>query len=160
MSSFSAALGLDAPVEVVNARVSPERSFARSERACLPVGADSVRGGACLACLTSPHCRQRSQELEGLARMGVVFYGINLGVGISIALPGFASDLAHGLLGEMPFGAISLVGCKRLEDARTARLSGADAVLVKREMWQAAEAEGISLEVLLQQVRAVTDGDD
>ncbi|GBF99220.1 indole-3-glycerol-phosphate synthase [Raphidocelis subcapitata] len=119
MSSFSAALGLDAPVEIVNSR-----------------------------------------ELEGLSRMGVVFYGVNIGVGISVSLPGFASDLAHGLLGEMPFGAISLVGAKGLEDARKARLSGADAVLVKKEMWEAAEAEGRGLEALLEQVRYVTGGDD
>lgn len=119
MSSFAAALGLDAPVEVVNAR-----------------------------------------EVDGLGRMGVVFYGINLGVGISVALPGFASDLAHGLLGEMPFGAITLVGCKGLEDARKARLSGADAVLVKRELWEAAEAEGRSLETLIEQVKYLTGGDD
>ena len=92
--------------------------------------------------------------------MGVVFYGINLGVGISVALPGFASDLAHGLLGEMPFGAITLVGAKGLEDARKARLSGADAVLIKKEMWAAAEAEGRPLETLVEQVRYVTGGDD
>jgi len=50
------------------------------------------------------------QEMEGLARTGVVFYGINLSVGLSVSVPGFATDMAHGLLGEMPFGTISLVG--------------------------------------------------
>jgi hypothetical protein len=39
------------------------------------------------------------QEVEGLAKAGVVFYGINLSVGLSVAIPGFASDMAHGLLG-------------------------------------------------------------
>lgn len=107
-----------------------------------------------------PAAPRHVQELEGLGRMGVVFYGVNIGVGISIALPGFASDLAHGLLGDMPFGALTLVGCKSVDDARKARASGADAVLVKREMWRAAEAQGVSLEALLHQVRAVTDGDD
>lgn len=92
--------------------------------------------------------------------MGVVFYGVNIGVGISVSLPGFASDLAHGLLGEMPFGAISLVGAKGLEDARKARLSGADAVLIKKEVWEAAEAEGRPLEQLVEQVRYLTGGDD
>lgn len=110
--------------------------------------------------LTPPPKKNTRQELDGLSRMGVVFYGINLGVGISVALPGFASDLAHGLLGEMPFGAITLVGAKGLEDARKARLSGADAVLIKKEMWAAAEAEGRPLETLVEQVRYVTGGDD
>ena len=101
-----------------------------------------------------------AQELDGLGKLGVVFFGINLGVGISVALPGFASDLAHGLLGEMPFGAITLVGAKSLEDARKARLSGADAVLVKKECWEAAQAEGRPLEVMLEQVRYLTGSDD
>jgi hypothetical protein len=141
------------------------------------------------------------KELDGLGQMGVVFFGINLGVGIrcgggagqvgipcrgpltspnraqphvallrhlpsssprspSVALPGFASDLAHGLLGEMPFGAITLVGAKGMEDARKARLSGADSILIKKEMWEAAEKEGRPLETLVEQVRYLTGGDD
>lgn len=36
-----------------------------------------------------PACTQRCQ-----------FYGINLGVGLSVAIPGFASQIAHGMLGE------------------------------------------------------------
>ncbi|GLC35625.1 hypothetical protein PLESTB_000186800 [Pleodorina starrii] len=95
MSSFSAALGLDAPVEVVNAR-----------------------------------------EVEQLAKQGVVFYAINVAVGLSVAVPGFANRIAHGLLGELPFGAISLVGVRSLEEAAAARRSGADALLVKAELLQ------------------------
>lgn len=62
-----------------------------------------------------PHlgdCVALLQEMEGLSKAGVVFYGINLSVGLSVAIPGFASDMAHGLLGEMPFGTISIVGVK------------------------------------------------
>jgi indole-3-glycerol phosphate synthase len=119
MSSFGSAIGLDAPVEVVNAR-----------------------------------------EVEGLSRVGVTFYGINLSVGLSVAVPGFATDMAHGLLGELPFGAISIVGVKDLEQARKARLSGADALLIKKEMIEAAAAEGKDLRTLLDQVLYVTCGDD
>lgn len=119
MSSFAAAIGLDAPVEVVNAR-----------------------------------------EVEGLGRAGVVFFGVNLSVGLSIALPGFATDMAHGLLGELPFGSISVVGVRDLEQARKARLSGADALLIKREMVDAAAAEGKDLRTLLDQVLYITCGDD
>lgn len=57
-------------------------------------------------------CVALLQEMEGLGKAGVVFYGINLSVGLSVAIPGFASDMAHGLLGEMPFGTISIVGVK------------------------------------------------
>jgi indole-3-glycerol phosphate synthase len=89
-----------------------------------------------------------------------VFYGVNLGVGISVALPGFASDLAHGLLGDMPFGAITLVGCRSTDDARKARLSGADAVLVKKELLDKAQEQNVPIEALLERVRYLTGGDD
>jgi hypothetical protein len=98
--------------------------------------------------------------MAGLEKAGVVFYAMNLQVGISISIPGFASDMAHGLLGHMPFGAISLVGVMSLEQARKARLSGADAILVKKEMIEAAAAEGKDLRTLLDQVSYVTGGDD
>lgn len=95
-----------------------------------------------------------------MAKTGVVFYGINLSVGLSVAIPGFASDMAHGLLGELPFGTISIVGVKDIEQARKARMSGADALLIKQEMIEAAAAEGKDLRTLLDQVMYVTCGDD
>lgn len=98
--------------------------------------------------------------MEGLGRTGVVFFGINLSVGLSVAVPGFASDMAHGLLGELPFGCISIVGVRDLEGARKARASGADALLVKKEMIDEAAAEGKDLRTLLDQVLYVTSGDD
>ena len=95
-----------------------------------------------------------------MGKLGVPFYGINLSVGLSVAIPGFASDMAHGLLGEMPFNTISIVGVKDLEQARKARMSGADALLVKKEMIDAAAAQGKDLRTLLDQVLYVTCGDD
>lgn len=98
--------------------------------------------------------------MEGLGRAGVVFFGINLGVGLSLAVPGFAADMAHGLLGELPQGALSVVGVRDVDGARKARLSGADALLVKAEMIADAAAEGRDLRTLLDQVLYVTCGDD
>jgi len=131
LSSFSASLGLDAPVEVVNA-----------------------------------------QEVAGLAKAGVVFYAINVSVGLSLPIPGFSSDIAHGILGELPFGTISMVGVKSLEEARKARLSGADSLFVKGELISAAAARsgggpgatagaGINaLRQFAQQLEYLTSGDD
>jgi indole-3-glycerol phosphate synthase len=93
MSSFSAAIGLDAPVEVVNAR-----------------------------------------EAEALARQGLGFFGVNLGVGLQVAVPGFAADVAKGVLGGLPFGSLSIVGCRSVAEARRARAAGADAVLVTKAL--------------------------
>lgn len=116
MSSFSAALGLDAPVEVVNAK-----------------------------------------EVAALAAQGVVFYAINVAVGLSVAVPGFANQIAHGLLGELPFGAISLVGVRSLEDAAAARRSGADSLLIKAELLHA-HADNVQL--LGQQLQYAVTLDD
>ncbi|MEW5300700.1 MAG: hypothetical protein WDW36_003611 [Sanguina aurantia] len=116
MSSFSSAIGLDAPVEVINTR-----------------------------------------EVEMLDRAGVAFFAINISVGISVAIPGFASDLAHGLLGQLPFGCISIVGVTSIEGARAARQSGADSLLIKREMLQAHEGQ---LDGLIDSLRYITSGDD
>lgn len=118
----------------------------------------------------------------------VPFYGVNLSVGLSVQLAGFGLQVAQGLLGELPYGAVSLVGVKRcacasmrmavsrasasaccgpgrppaiaappavvvqvvrrgtspvpgpapapcsVEEARRARLAGADALLIKAEL--------------------------
>lgn len=93
MSSFSAAIGLDAPVEVVNAR-----------------------------------------EAEALGRQGLGFFGVNLAVGLQVAVPGFAADVAKGVLSDLPFGSLSLVGARSVAEARKARASGADAILVTRAL--------------------------
>ena len=41
-------------------------------------------------------------EVEAMASVGVPFFGINLAVGLSLALPGFKSDITKGLLGALP----------------------------------------------------------
>ncbi|PSC68944.1 Isovaleryl-dehydrogenase [Micractinium conductrix] len=76
------------------------------------------------------------QELQAMEKYGVPFYGMNLSVGLSIQLQGFGVGVAKGLLGELPFGAVSLVGAKSVEEARQARLAGADCLLIKWELVQ------------------------
>lgn len=78
-------------------------------------------------------------------------------VGISVAIPGFGADLAHGLLGQLPFGCISIVGVKTIEDARMARQSGADCLLIKKEMIQGHEGQ---LDNLFDSLRYITSGDE
>jgi len=112
MSSFAAALGLDCPVEVVNAR-----------------------------------------EAEALARQGLGFFGVTLGVGLQVAVPGFAADVARGVLGGLPFGSLSLVGCRTVDEARAARAAGADAVLVTRALL----LEGCAPQDAAAEARALAD---
>lgn len=119
MSSFAAAIGLDAPVEVVN-----------------------------------------KTELTRLGDAGVPFFGINLSVGLSLALPGFQTDMAKGLLNNMPFGAITLVGAKSCADARQARLAGADAILLKKEMLVRNGQDAQDVRQMLDQLIYSLSGDD
>ncbi|CAL8470646.1 g10188 [Coccomyxa elongata] len=118
LSSFAAALGLDAPVEVVN-----------------------------------------KLEVEAMGNVGVPFFGINLAVGLSLALPGFTTDMTKGLLGALPQGASSVVGVTSIEEAVKAHAAGADAVLVKRDMLVDAEREG-KVDELLERLKYATCGDD
>ena len=63
-----------------------------------------------------------------------------------------------GVLGELPFGVVSLVGCKSVEGARQARLAGADALLVKLDLVQACPPGQEA--ALVQELRRATSGDD
>ena len=41
-------------------------------------------------------------EVEAMDAGGIPFYAINLAVGISLAIPGFQTDIAKGLLHALP----------------------------------------------------------
>ena len=116
LSSFAAALGLDAPVEIVNLL-----------------------------------------EMKAMEASGVPFYALNISVGLSVSISGFGSDVAAGLLGELPFGAVTLVGVKSVDEARAARAAGADALFVRREL--VGEYRGREKE-LVEALISATNGDD
>ncbi len=99
-------------------------------------------------------------ELTRLGDAGVPFFGINLSVGLSLALPGFQTDMAKGLLNNMPFGTITLVGAKSPADARKARLAGADAILLKKEMLVRNGQEAQDVRRMLEQLIHSLSGDD
>ncbi|KAK9833868.1 hypothetical protein WJX74_008352 [Apatococcus lobatus] len=127
MSSYAAALGLDAPVEVCN-----------------------------------------RTDVQAMSQAGVGLFGVNLAVGLSLALPNFATDMAKGLLADLPFGAASLVGIRSFDEALKARLAGADAIFVKNELINPVLAERkpanpyqkYGMEGLIERLKDVTCGDD
>lgn len=119
MTSFAAAIGLDAPLEVVN-----------------------------------------KTEVTRLGDIGVPFFGINLSVGLSLALPGFQTDMAKGLLNNMPQGVITLVGAKSPSDAVQARAAGADAILLKKQMLTVKGQSRQDVRQLIEQLKYSMSGDD
>jgi indole-3-glycerol phosphate synthase len=88
---------------------------------------------------------------------GVPFFALNISVGLSVKIAGFGSDVAAGLLGELPFGVLSLVGVKSLAEARAAREAGADSLFIRREL--VAEYQGRERQ-LVQELIDATNGDD
>ena len=88
---------------------------------------------------------------------GVPFYAMNLSVGLSVAISGFGADVAAGLLGELPFGVLSMVGVKSVGEARAAREAGADSLMIRRDL--VAEWRGRERELVGALVDA-TNGDD
>lgn len=58
-----------------------------------------------------------AEELTQMEELDVPFIGCNLGVGLSLALPGFRSGVAAGLLGRMGHGRSSMVGATSIEEA-------------------------------------------
>lgn len=57
----------------------------------------------------------------------------------------------------MPFGTISMVGVKSLDEAQRARASGADCLLIKRELL---EPHAEDIHALAQQLAYLVSGDD
>lgn len=63
-----------------------------------------------------------------------------------------------GLLGELPFGSLSIVGARSVEEARRARLAGADSILVKVELVRQYAPDRLGQ--LMEELRSATDLDD
>lgn len=93
-------------------------------------------------------------ELKAMEQYGVPFYGMNLSVGLSI---GFGAEVAQGLVKDLPFGSLSVIGVKSLEEGKKARLAGADALLIKDEAF--ADFRGQEARFMTN-LRMLTDGDD
>lgn len=252
MSSFAAAIGLDAPVEIVNMQASPPPPAGppcRQRRARLALPLWPPAGCSPPAALTCPalhYAVTAPQELRALEQFQTPFFALNLSVSLSISLQGFGLQVAEGaraaaapccacaatrgalacearggagsscgcrvstrpcaagLLGELPFGALSIVGARRcaghvgnaaashtavrscsaaasftavpccspcppaanarptpacsIEEARRARLAGADSILVKAELVRQYAPDRLGQ--LLEELRSATDLDD
>lgn len=103
------------------------------------------------------------QELQEVEPLGAPLYGINLSVGITLSLPGVRMDIAKALVGQIPFGASSLVGVWSIEEAIQLKGEGADAVYVRHEVLQgrsAVEAKQLVPRTFLENLRDAMTGDD
>lgn len=116
----------------------------------------------CWLQVTTPSLAQvvNKTEVTRLGDVGVPFFGINLSVGLSLALPGFQTDMAKGLLNNMPQGVITLVGAKSPSDAVQARNAGADAVLLKRDLLTMKGQSSQDVRQLIEQLKYAMSGDD
>ena len=98
-------------------------------------------------------------EVDIMKKVQVPFYAINCSVGLTLAIPSFRQDLAKGLLGNMPFGVITMVGIKTFKEAVQARLNGADALLCKLELLQQLERDSTSVRQFVDELGYAVSGE-
>ena len=58
------------------------------------------------------------EELKGMETLGVPFFGMNLGVAISVGIPGFRTEVATGLINNLPQGASSMMGATSMQEIK------------------------------------------
>ena len=94
-------------------------------------------------------------ELKAMEGLGVPFYAMDIGVGISVGIAGFSRQLISGVLGNMDFNALSIVGLSSMEELHGKIATKADALYVKSGVVKKADGDEL--------VRAILDacsGDD
>ena len=97
-------------------------------------------------------------EVQKLEKLQVPFYAINCSVGLTLAIPSFRQDLAKGLLGNMPFGVVTMVGVKTFKEAVQAKLNGADALLCKQDLLEQLETDNTSVRQFVNGLRYAVSG--
>ena len=88
-------------------------------------------------------------EVDALANVGVPFFGVNLAVGLSVALPGFREDITRGLLGALPqvwACSLSILGhfgaCSQHDDHKVEPASVVGVACRARPRWWASHLRG------------------
>ena len=97
-------------------------------------------------------------ELKQMEGFGVPFFAMDIGVGINVGIAGFTRQLISGVLGEMDFNALSIVGVSSIGDLHSKIATKADALYIKAEI-VAAYADGREAD-LVSAVLDACSGDD
>jgi len=97
-------------------------------------------------------------EMSKVEKFNVPLYGINLTVGLSVTIPGFTDSVMKGLVDNMPFGALTIVGARTAEEAEVAVRHGADAAFLKWELLQTMQPPEVR--DLVNHIKYVGSGDD
>lgn len=58
------------------------------------------------------------EELQGMEKLGVPFFGMNLSVALSVGIPGFRAEVATGLLNNLPQGVASMMGATSMQEIK------------------------------------------
>lgn len=95
-------------------------------------------------------------EMKTMAEASVPFYCMDIGVSLSVGIAGFGSDVVQGVLGEMPFGSLSIVGLRDIEKARSVRAAGADGLYIRKEI---VDMYAGNETTLVSHIKSLVDGD-
>ena len=99
-------------------------------------------------------------EADFLLEKQVPMVAVNIGVGLSAKIPGFAAEVADGILKGLPMHCASVVGVRDVEQARQAAASGASAVLLRSEFLAAAADDERACRECVHDVQYAISGDD
>jgi len=92
-----------------------------------------------------------SEELNLALDYEAVMFGINISVGLSLALPGIKEQMSKNLIANIPPGAVSVVGVTSAAEAHAVAMAGASAVLLKKEALIGLSRE--EMDILIREVK-------
>jgi indole-3-glycerol phosphate synthase len=96
------------------------------------------------------------EELKLMEGFGVPFYCMDIQVGISVKIAGFNQNLISGVLSELPFGSLSIVGVSSVPDVPERRQTGADALYLKHDLVKLSEGKELEF---VSDMLSMVDGD-
>mmetsp|Transcript_8595 Transcript_8595/g.24701 ORF Transcript_8595/g.24701 Transcript_8595/m.24701 type:complete len:150 (+) Transcript_8595:633-1082(+) len=146
------------PIQVVETKEAGAAGVIGTVASVLSKGTPILTKFAAAIGLDCPVEVVNMEEMSAAEESSVPLYGININVGLSVKIPGFAENVTKGLLSSAPDGSLTIVGAKTRQDAEMAARSGADAIFLKWDLLEHETAAGIK--TLVSDLKYAGSGDD
>jgi len=146
------------PIQVVEAKEAGAAGVIGTITSVLQGGTPTLTSYGAAIGMDCPVEIVNMDEMSKVEKFNVPLYGINLTVGLSVTIPGFTDSVMKGLVDNMPFGALTIVGARTAEEAEVAVRHGADAAFLKWELLQTMQPPEVR--DLVNHIKYVGSGDD
>lgn len=146
------------PIQVVEAKEAGAAGVIGTVTSVLQGGTPTLTSYGAAIGMDCPVEVVNMDEMTKVEKYNVPLYGINITVGLSVPITGFADTVMKNLVEKAPFGSMTIVGAKSTEDAETAVRAGADAAFLKWELLERMPLHEVR--DLVNHVKYVGSGDD